>query len=272
MDRFSPAAPQAVSRGNRGPEGGAKGPSKVWEKKKQVEFPKDRPGWTAEIRVLESGGTPVTCLVAHQERFPPLSPFFRPQNPSSIASFARETCPPAVLLHPSLITPPPTFPLDPPALSVPKLPNFQEFLEIICAHMNPERLRSLKKHPPTHHSSRTPHPSPLHPHCPQNPWCCTISPKIAHFKAFLEVAWAHLGQGWRNNRPTVSSAVGAGGQAGANPRFPVPWVRAGGGEPTVSGAVGPTRPPGHATSPSSAPTTNGTPSQGLPLKTLEAAG
>ena len=34
------------------------------------------------------------------------------------------------------------------------------------------------------------------PHPPRTPLCCTVSPKIAHFKAFWELAWANRVQLW----------------------------------------------------------------------------
>ena len=49
---------------------------------------------------------------------------------------------------------------------------------------------------PPQHSSRTPHLSPFPLCSPYDPFCCTISPKIAHFKGFLELAWAHMGPRW----------------------------------------------------------------------------
>ena len=55
---------------------------------------------------------------------------------------------------------------------------------------------SLKRHAPQH-SSSIPHPSPLHTHSPRTPLCYTVSPKIGQgFKAFLELAWAHVGPRW----------------------------------------------------------------------------
>ena len=44
-------------------------------------------------------------------------------------------------------------------------------------------------------ASHNPALSHFLPPSPRDP-CCTITPKIAHFKAFLELAWAHVGPRW----------------------------------------------------------------------------
>ena len=56
-------------------------------------------------------------------------------------------------------------------------------------------LRLLKRHAPQF-SSCTPHLSSLHPHSPRTPLCCIVNPKIAHFKGFFGLAWAHAGPRW----------------------------------------------------------------------------
>ena len=46
------------------------------------------------------------------------------------------------------------------------------------------------------HSSRTPPISPFPPHSPWGALCSTHGPKIAHFKAFSDLARAHMRPRW----------------------------------------------------------------------------
>ena len=73
--------------------------------------------------------------------------------------------------------------------------NSRNFPPYTAPETLPRSLCSHKRHA-TQHSSRTPHPSPLIPAFPTEPLCCTVIPKIAHFKASLELAWAHVGPRW----------------------------------------------------------------------------
>ena len=50
--------------------------------------------------------------------------------------------------------------------------------------------------PPITPPTPLPYHPPPPPAFPVDPLCCTISPKNVYFKAFLEPAWAHMGQGW----------------------------------------------------------------------------
>ena len=97
---------------------------------------------------------------------------------------------------------PPLSPLPPHSPRTPlcctaghKIAHFKAFFELVCAHMGPKCLRSFKRHA-TWHSTRTPHLSTPHPNPPQTLLCCTVSPKISHFKAFFERAQVHVGPRW----------------------------------------------------------------------------
>ena len=138
----------------------------------------------------------------HQERFPPLTPLYRPQNPSPLALLARETCPAALLPHPSPITPPHAFLLDPQLLHChsQRCP-FQGFFGAgVCSYgskMAPLAQETCPTALLSHPSPITAPPAfPLHPHSLCTPLYSTTIPKIAHFKAFLELAWAHVGPRW----------------------------------------------------------------------------
>ena len=129
----------------------------------------------------------------HQERFPQLPPLYCPRNPSSLTWLARETCPLAPLpYHPS-----PHIPVGTPfaALSIPNLPISRIFWRLHALKWVQNGCTGSRDMPPQQ-ASCTPHLSPLHPHSPRTPLKCTISPKIAYFKAFLELAWAHMGPRW----------------------------------------------------------------------------
>ena len=66
---------------------------------------------------------------------------------SEMAPLAQETYPPTLFPHPSPITPPRAFPVDPPCCSVcPKIAHLRAVLELAWAHVGPRWLKITLKH------------------------------------------------------------------------------------------------------------------------------
>ena len=105
----------------------------------------------------------------HQERFPPLPLLYRPRNPSSLALLAQHTCPLAPLLHPSLITTPPAFPLDPPLLHNHSQNFLVQGFSRACVRLYGSKMAPLSQEKCPQHSSHTTHLSPLPLHSPRDP-------------------------------------------------------------------------------------------------------
>ena len=108
---------------------------------------------------------------------------------SKIAPRTQETCPPtpALLPHPYPVNPLEAISLTPLCCtSVPTLPISTLFWSLY-AIIGVQNSYAHSRDMPPQHSSCTPHLSPLHPHSLHAPARGTVSPKIAHFKAFLEL-------------------------------------------------------------------------------------